>query len=157
MSQNELFINDPAESEIFKKLNIYYGKISDGGDIDLLLSFYFLDRDNIPYDDFIIARLKSGKTVGVISNKENEVHTIAVHPSYKNKGIGKILLYLMTDKIKKNYPDKKIIFTKTTSPDFFLKCGFVSCKNDFKKEFWNECRTCDKFDICTQKVLIYKL
>lgn len=137
-------------------LNIYNATDNDSKDIEILLSSYFLDRDEIPYEDIIIARNEQKILVGLISNRKNEIHTIAVHPSYKNKGIGKTLINFMFDKIKNDFPETKILFTKTTSSEFFKNCGFVECKNEnLKKELWEECDACDKFDVCTQKVLLF--
>ncbi|WNY29328.1 hypothetical protein MmiEs2_15550 [Methanimicrococcus stummii] len=136
--------------------------------IDIILSTYFLDRDDIPYEEFYVAE-KDGKIIGCAvfeklrSQKEDfwfyEIHTIAVLPSYKGKGIGKLLLSrlisIIEEEIETAAPDETIsrtIYTRTTAPNFFIHEGFENAEIE-KTDYWEECVSCNNIEICSQTVL----
>lgn len=136
---------------------LFRAEKEDSNAIDRLLSTYFLDRDEVPYTNFIIAKNLNGEVLGAASYRGCEVHTIVVHPSHKNKGIGRSLL---SETIKTILHSNKadFIYTKTTVPGFFIKCGFTETTDpNVKAELWSVCGTCDKAQICSQKVLILKI
>ena len=138
--------------------------------IEIILSTYFLDRDDIPYERFFVAE-KSSKIIGcaVFVKSETptgdvffEIHTIAVLPSYRGKGIGRLLLNRLllqiesertAEKNKKTLPE---IYTRTTAPNFFIREGFEKADID-KKNYWNECIQCNRIEICAQTVLSKQL
>lgn len=143
---------------------------TDAKSIDILLSTYFLDREEMPYERFYVAEIND-KVVGCavfekIRKPENavcffEIHTIAVLPPYKGKGIGKLLLKRACDEIADEitqmagdacWPE---IYVRTTAPDFFRHCGFEAAAVD-KKKYWKECAKCGKIEICSQTVLVKK-
>ena len=140
---------------------------TDSLSIDIILSTYFLDRDDIPYERFRVAE-KNGKIIGCAAfvkletpeEKETffEIHTIAVLPPYKGKGYGKRLLDQLISDIQ-SLPEAewaKEIYTRTTAPDFFIHEGFEKVDID-KKQRWSECVRCDKIDICSQTILVKKI
>ncbi|WP_342305994.1 GNAT family N-acetyltransferase [Methanolobus sp. ZRKC5] len=98
--------------------------------------------------------------VAVIDNKiigaacletENfqELHSIAVYPDYRGKGIGRLLMDSFTVDMKEG----TILFTRTTSPVFFEKVGFIRLDDSEKKELWDDCSKCNRFNNCKQSVL----
>ena len=134
--------------------------------IEIILSTYFLDRDDIPHERFFVAE-KNEKVIGcaVFVKSETptgdvffEIHTIAVLPSYRGKGIGRLLLNRLISEIEseraaeKNKKPLPKIYTRTTAPNFFIREGFEKADID-KKNYWNECVRCDRIDICAQTVL----
>ncbi|MDR2944261.1 MAG: GNAT family N-acetyltransferase [Methanosarcinales archaeon] len=138
--------------------------------IEIILSTYFLDRDDIPHDRFYIAEV-NGKVVGcavfeklqTVESREifYEIHTIAVMPSYKEKGYGGLLLNRLETEIKKLKTDEKEkssdeIFTRTTASGFFIHEGFSKSGAE-KTKYWNECVRCGKIEICSQTVLSKKI
>ncbi|MCL2141854.1 MAG: GNAT family N-acetyltransferase [Methanimicrococcus sp.] len=134
--------------------------------IDIILSTYFLDRDDMPYEDFFVAEI-SNKIIGCgvfekIKAMENEIvfyeiHTIAVLPAYKNKGYGKKLLERLISEIKNRLMPSisNTIYTRTTAPDFFVHLGFSRADPALKKQLWEECVVCRKYETCVQ-TLLYK-
>ncbi|MCL2549516.1 MAG: GNAT family N-acetyltransferase [Methanimicrococcus sp.] len=135
--------------------------------IDIILSTYFLDRDDIPYEHFRVAE-KNGKIIGCAAFEKSEtpaeketffeIHTIAVLPPYKGKGYGKRLLAQLISDIQSLPEAKGInkIYTRTTAPDFFIREGFEKADID-RKQRWSECVRCDKIDICSQTILVKKI
>jgi N-acetylglutamate synthase-like GNAT family acetyltransferase len=134
--------------------------------IDIILSTYFLDRDEMPYEDFFVAEINN-KIIGCgvfekITASENdsvfyEIHTIAVLPAYKNKGYGERLLMRLISEIENKMTPSvlKIIYTRTTAPDFFIHFGFLRADPALKKRLWEECIVCSKYETCVQ-TLLYK-
>ncbi|WNY27706.1 GNAT family N-acetyltransferase [Methanolapillus ohkumae] len=143
--------------------------------IESILSTYFLDRDDISHERFMVAEIgsvSSSKVIGCgvynvrrmagnsLSKTDSafsfcEIHTIAVLPSYKNKGYGKKLLNILMNEISGlDDPDlSKTVYTRTTAPDFFLHMGFSMADPNEKKQLFEECESCEKFDSCAQKLL----
>ena len=134
--------------------------------IDIILSTYFLDRDDMPHEDFFVAEINN-KVIGcgVFEKLEAaksdfvfyEIHTIAVLPSYKNKGYGKKILERLISEIENKMTPfvSNIIYTRTTAPDFFIHLGFLRADPTLKKQLWEECAVCSKYETCVQ-TLLYK-
>jgi N-acetylglutamate synthase and related acetyltransferases len=144
----------------------------DATNIEIILSTYFLDRDDIPHERFFVAE-KNGKVVGCavfekLKTQETEdiffeIHTIAVLPPYKGKGIGRMLLNRLFEEIeteiKNSSEEEKIltaVYTRTTSPNFFIREGFEKADID-KKKYWDECVKCSRIELCSQTVLFKHL
>jgi amino-acid N-acetyltransferase len=83
-----------------------------------------------------------------------ELRSIALLPNYRNKGIGSLLVDAVMDRAAKIAGE---FYLRTTSPVFFEKKGAVRIRNDDKKEIWPECKECDKFIICKQAPMIFKI
>ena len=146
----------------------------DATDIEIILSTYFLDRDDILHERFFVAE-KNEKVIGCavfekLKTQETEdvffeIHTIAVLPSHKGKGIGRMLLNRLFAEIEKeiergNSAEKTKtlteIYTRTTAPNFFIKEGFKKTDID-KKKYWSECIKCSRIELCSQTVLFKHL
>jgi N-acetylglutamate synthase-like GNAT family acetyltransferase len=172
--------------EMPENLCIRLASLNDAVAIDIILSTYFLDRDEMPYEDFFVAELNNkvigcgvfekikavhsdsgdvfeiNKAVRSSNDKDNEnvfyeIHTIAVLPPYKNKGYGKRILKRLILEIKNEttpFVSKKI-YTRTTAPDFFIHFGFLRGDPALKKQLWEECVACGKYETCAQ-TLLYK-
>jgi len=145
---------------------------ADSTDIEIILSTYFLDRDDIAHDQFFVAE-KNGKVVGCavfekLKTVETndvffEIHTIAVLPPYKGKGIGRMLLNRLLLEIEneiensaENTKTLTAVYTRTTSPNFFIREGFEKADID-KKKYWSECVKCSRIELCSQTVLFKHL
>jgi len=131
---------------------------SDIRDIKKLLSFYALDTEKVEKNlpEFIVA-VKDGITVGCACLDVGdivELRSIAILPSYRNKGIGRELVSVVLNRTAE-FTDK--VYLRTTSPVFFEKKGAHRLENDEKKVIWNECDVCDKFDICKQELMKFDL
>ena len=123
-------------------------------DIKTILSFFFLDTDNVEKNlpEFIVAENET-KVLGCACLDIGdivELRSIAVLPSYRNKGVGSKLVEVILERAKEL---TDVIYLRTTSPVFFEKKGFVILANNEKKVVWKDCEECDKFDICRQTIL----
>jgi len=127
---------------------------SDLKDIKTILSFFFLDTDNVEKNlpEFIVAE-NDTKTLGCacldIGNIV-ELRSIAVLPAHRNKGVGSKLVDSILERAKEL---NHVIYLRTTSPVFFEKKGFVRLANNEKKVVWKDCEECDRFDICRQTMM----
>jgi amino-acid N-acetyltransferase len=123
-------------------------------DIKTILSFFFLDTDNVEKNlpEFIVA-VNDNKTLGCACLDIGtivELRSIAVLPSYRNKGVGSKLVDSILERAKEL---TDVIYLRTTSPVFFEKKGFVRLPDKEKKVVWKDCEECDKFDICRQTMM----
>ncbi|WP_094226719.1 GNAT family N-acetyltransferase [Methanolobus psychrotolerans] len=119
--------------------------------IEVLMSTYFLDIEGTEVDDFIVATI-DGRIIGAAcleTGKFPEVHSIAVHPNHRGKGIGRLLL----DALVSDLSGEKFLFARTTSPVFFEKAGFIRLDDSEKREIWDDCAQCNRFNTCKQSVL----
>ncbi|WP_407354874.1 GNAT family N-acetyltransferase [Methanolobus sp. WCC5] len=119
--------------------------------VQVLMSTYFLDIEGLPIDEFIVALLGE-RIIGAAylqTGKITEIHSVAVHPNYRGKGIGHMLLYALLSQVK----DVDFIFTRTTSPVFFEKAGFKKLDDSEKAVLWEDCAGCDRLNTCKQSVL----
>ncbi|NOQ48354.1 GNAT family N-acetyltransferase [Methanococcoides sp.] len=129
---------------------IRYAEISDRRSVEGIMGTYFLDIDDVPMEDFIVAEV-DGKIVGVaaVSDKECcEVHSIAVHPTYRGMGVGSKMIARLMGAVS-----HERLYVRTTSPVFFKKMGFVELPMSEKASLWQDCRECDRYDNCKQYVL----
>ena len=142
-----------------KKILIRKANKSDIQAIQKLLSTYFLDMGDLEPEDFLLYETK-GKITGCISliktklRGENilEIHSIAVHPNFRGKGIGTKLV----EHILKNIEDYSFDFyVRTTVPRFFGKLDFVKIENSEKIFLWEDCKSCEHFEKCTQDIMKY--
>ncbi len=123
-------------------------------DIKKILSFFFLDTDNVEKNlpEFIVAE-KDNEVLGCacldIGNIV-ELRSIAVLPACRNKGVGSKLVEAILERAKEL---TDVIYLRTTSPVFFEKKGFIRRGDKEKKVLWKDCEQCDKFDICRQTMM----
>ncbi len=123
-------------------------------DIKTLLSFYYLDTEKVEKNlpEFMVAVLDK-KTVGCACldiGDVVELRSIAVLPSYRNKGIGSRLVDAVLTRAAEL---ADAVYLRTTSPAFFEKKGFRRLPDEEKKVLWKECAQCDKYDICRQTLM----
>lgn len=126
-------------------------------DIKTLLSFYYLDTEKVEKNlpEFIVAVLDK-KTVGCACldiGDVVELRSIAVLPSYRNKGTGSRLVDAILIRAAEI---TDTVYLRTTSPVFFEKKGFKKLPDQEKKVLWKECEQCDKYDICRQTLMKLK-
>jgi amino-acid N-acetyltransferase len=123
-------------------------------DIKTILSFYYLDTENVEKNlsEFIVAQTNN-KILGCACldlGDVVELRSIAILPSYRKRGVGSKLV----DAILKRAQDlTDTVYLRTTSPVFFEKKGFERLQNREKKIIWKDCVQCDKYDICRQTVM----
>jgi len=127
---------------------------SDLKDIKTILSFYYLDTENVEINlpEFIVAQTNN-KIIGCACldlGDVVELRSIAILPSYRNRGAGSKLVYAI---LKRAQDLTDTVYLRTTSPVFFEKKGFERLQDREKKIIWKDCVQCDKYDICRQTVM----
>lgn len=124
--------------------------------IQVLMSTYFLDIEGLAIENFIVV-MSGDKLLGagaIIQGSFPEIHSIAVHPNYRGRGIGSTLLYALLGKLDAPHGQ---VYARTSSPVFFEKAGFQRLDPAMKAELWDDCATCDRFNICTRAVMCLDL
>lgn len=133
--------------------------------IQKLLSTYFLDMEDLGPEEFILAE-KEGKVIGCAALVRStygeksflELHSIAVHPNYRGKGVGiRIMNYLINTPECPNKSDSPAyeLYVRTTAPGFFEKLGFIRLPNTEKLFLWEDCKNCEHFEKCAQHAMKY--
>lgn len=133
--------------------------------IQRLLSTYFLDMENLGPEDFILAEM-GGKITGCAAPVRGtygdrnflEIHSIAVHPNFRGKGIGKRLIDYIINTLKDpDNSDNPVceLYVRTGSPGFFEKLGFIRLPDTDKLHLWADCKNCEHFEGCTQHAMKY--
>lgn len=132
---------------------------SDNLAIQRLISTYFLDMEDLEPEDFLLAEVE-GKITGCAAftksecqeNNFIEIHSIAVHPNFRGKGIGtRLIKHILKDLSSLT----REIYVRTTSPVFFEKMNFAKIENSQKLSLWEDCKQCEYFDKCTQYAMKY--
>jgi amino-acid N-acetyltransferase len=126
--------------------------------IQVLMSTYFLDIEGVLVEDFVVAQ-SGEKIVGagaIVNGRFPEVHSIAVHPNYRGKGIGSSVIRYLLLKMKNRNDADICVYTRTTSPQFFEKAGFIELDPAIKAELWEDCASCDRLSTCRQSVMCLK-
>jgi len=142
-----------------KDILIRNAEKSDLPAIQRLLSTYFLDIEELKPEDFMLAEDET-KVLGCAalirsgsSEKDFlEIHSIAVHPNFRGKGIG---ARLMNQLISTSMEQDTELYVRTTAPGFFVKIGFERIPNSDKLWLWEDCASCEHFGNCTQHALKY--
>ncbi|MCS3923512.1 GNAT family N-acetyltransferase [Methanosalsum natronophilum] len=138
------------------ELNIRCCDESDRSSIVRLVSTYFLNIEDIPIEDFFLAESNSSVIgcIALIFNPFPEIHTIAIAPNHRGKGIGRQLINYVLEQTPKEH---KYIYAKTYDNAFFSRVGFEEVDLNYKKVLWRKCASCCLFNKCTKKVFRYSL
>lgn len=121
--------------------------------IDSLLSTYFLDGQDLDTGNFLLARVgdKIVGTVAFVRENIEEVHSVAVHPSFRKKGIGALLVSSAL-----NLSSGSAVYARTTAPSFFRKSGFIEVTSPSREELWDDCACCEYLENCSQQVMVWR-
>ena len=125
----------------------------DRATIDSLLSTYFLDGQDMDTGNFLLARV-DGKVVGTVAfvrGNIEEIHSVAVHPSFRNKGIGSLLVSSAL-----NFSSGSAVYARTTATSFFRKSGFIEVIIPSRKKLWDDCACCEYLENCSQHVMVWR-
>lgn len=115
--------NSPKYYEFIRELRTHEDNVS-----GFLIQTNITQEDQIKYMEkygecYYIAINDNETPVGFIGIVDNDIR-VAVHPDFKNQGVGKF----MVNEIIDNYPDSiaKIKISNTPSIKLFESCGFKS-------------------------------
>lgn len=127
--------------------------------IQRLLSTYFLDMEGLEAEDFVLAEIDGqirGCAALIKSGSQGktflELHSIAVHPNFRGKGLGTRLVKHLLTTIEEPACD---LYVRTTAPQFFEKLNFEIIENSEKLLLWDDCKECEHFEKCTQYAMKY--
>ncbi|WP_269850047.1 GNAT family N-acetyltransferase [Methanosarcina horonobensis] len=116
-------------------------------------------------EDFVLAE-REGNMIGCAAlvremsgeKKFLELHSIAIHPNFRGKGIGTRLMdYLINTLRNPDKPGNPVceLYVRTTAPGFFEKFGFVKLQDAEKLLLWADCKSCEHFGKCSQHAMKY--
>ena len=147
-------------------MNIRHAKTSDVKAINALISSY-AERDRMLFrsladiyenlQTFIVAEL-DGSVVGccaleVIWSDLAEIKSLAVDATYKEKGIGRMLVTAAAEQATDLGIPK--VFALTLEPEFFKKAGFqVVEKETLPMKVWSDCARCPKQQHCDEIAVV---
>jgi amino-acid N-acetyltransferase len=127
--------------------------------IQKLLSTYFLDMEELEPENFILAEIEERITgcAALIKSESQgkdflEIHSIAVHPNFRGKGIGTRLIKNLLSTV---YDSACDLYVRTTAPGFFEKLNFTKIEGSEKSFLWKDCKQCEHFENCTQYAMKY--
>jgi amino-acid N-acetyltransferase len=126
--------------------------------IQKLLCTYFLDMEELEPEDFVLAEVgvKITGCAALIKSKSQgkdflEIHSIAVHPNFRGKGIGtRLIKHLMSTTLPALGNSASDLYVRTNAPGFFEKMNFTKIDNSEKLSLWKDCRKCEHFEKCMQ-------
>ena len=78
-----------------------------------------------------------------------EVRSLAIHPDYQNKGLGrKLVEFMKTEAVQLGI---KRLYTFTLAEDFFTQLGFQpKKKEELPAKLWDDCSRCPKYFKCDE-------
>lgn len=85
-----------------------------------------------------------------------EVRSLCVSPGSQHRGMGRAL----TERLiaEADSFGLKTVFALTTTPNFFLKCGFrETARERFPMKVWRDCLRCDRYFHCIEKTVCLDL
>jgi amino-acid N-acetyltransferase len=108
--------------------------------------------------ELVVATGDDGRVLGcaglhVFAAELAEIRSLAVDPNAQRHGIGRVLVERCCDDAAALGVER--IFTLTTAPGFFEKCGFqVVAKETLPHAIWGECVRCPVFPECPETALM---
>ena len=83
-----------------------------------------------------------------------EVRSLVVDPAYQGKGIGKLLVNFIIDRMNSERTFWRL-FTLTLQVKFFQSLGFVVVEKEiFPEKIWSDCSKCSKYHCCDETALL---
>ena len=83
-----------------------------------------------------------------------EVRSLVVDPGHQGKGIGRLLVDFIIDRMNKERESWRL-FTLTLQVRFFQSLGFAVVEKEiFPEKIWSDCSKCSKFLCCDETALL---
>jgi amino-acid N-acetyltransferase len=85
-----------------------------------------------------------------------EVRSMAIHPNYQHKGLGrKLVEFMKTEAVQLGI---KYLYTFTLAEEFFKMLGFrLQEKEELPSKLWDDCSRCPKFFKCDEVGMVLEL
>jgi amino-acid N-acetyltransferase len=85
-----------------------------------------------------------------------EVRSLAVDPSVKTRGVGRVIVEALEQEALEN--DLHALFAFTYVPEFFRKVGFREVeRGELPLKVWKDCLRCPKFQCCDEIAVVKAL
>ena len=85
-----------------------------------------------------------------------EVRSLAVDPTVKTRGVGRIIVEALEKEAVKN--ELHALFAFTYAPEFFRKVGFREVeRGELPLKVWKDCLRCPKFQCCDEIAVVKAL
>ena len=114
-------------------------------------------RDNV----VIVDEGHGGKIVAcgslhVLWDDMAEIRSMAIHPSYQKRGIGRRLVEFLKEEA--GHLGIKRLFTFTLSEEFFARLGFTrKLREELPAKVWGECSRCPKYFKCDEVGMVLEI
>jgi amino-acid N-acetyltransferase len=110
--------------------------------------------------DFTVAysgsRLLGCGALHFYSPTSAEVRSLAVDPSVKTRGVGRVIVEALEQEALEN--DLHALFAFTYVPEFFRKVGFREVeRGELPLKVWKDCLRCPKFQCCDEIAVVKAL
>ena len=111
--------------------------------------------------EFLVAEDPEGGVLGCgalkLYNAElAEVRSLCVAAGTQQHGMGRAMLVRLLAEAEGF--GLKTVFALTTSPEFFLKCGFrETARERFPMKVWRDCLRCERYFHCNEKTVCLDL
>ena len=107
-------------------------------------------------DDSRDSRIVACGSLHVLWNDMAEIRSMAIHPDYQKRGLGRRLADFLTEEAKQLRI--KSIFTFTLSEDFFARLGFTrKLRDELPPKVWGECSRCPKYFKCDEVGMVLEI
>jgi amino-acid N-acetyltransferase len=102
------------------------------------------------------ARLLGCGALHFYSPTSAEVRSLAVDPSVKTRGVGRVIVEALEKEALEN--DLHALFAFTYVPEFFRKVGFREVeRGELPLKVWKDCLRCPKFQCCDEIAVVKAL
>jgi amino-acid N-acetyltransferase len=107
-------------------------------------------------DDSRDGRIVACGSLHVLWNDMAEIRSMAIHPDYQKRGLGRRLADFLTEEARQL--GIKSIFTFTLSEDFFARLGFTrKLRDELPPKVWGECSRCPKYFKCDEVGMVLEI
>ncbi|HEV2417052.1 MAG TPA: N-acetyltransferase [Terriglobia bacterium] len=150
--------------------NLRKAELRDVPSIFEMINHYAAERIMLPrpltdlYEsvrEFLVAEDEDGMVLACgalkLYNAElAEVRSLCVSPATQHRGMGRALTERLIAEAEGF--GLKTVFALTTTPEFFLKCGFrETARERFPMKVWRDCLRCDRYFHCFEKAVCLDL
>ena len=153
--RGEIHIRKATMADIHALLSLINGYAADG---IMLPRTEFEMSENIR--DFSVAYLGSHLigcgALHFYTPTSGEVRSLAVDPSLKGRGVGKLIIEALEKEAFAN--QLHAIFAFTYVPEFFQRIGFQQVeRGELPLKVWKDCLRCPKFQCCDEIAMVKAL
>jgi amino-acid N-acetyltransferase len=107
-------------------------------------------------DDSRAGKIVACGSLHVLWDDMAEVRSMAIHPDYQKRGLGRRLLEFLKQEAAQL--GVKQVFTFTLSEEFFARFGFTrKLRDELPPKVWGECSRCPKYFKCDEVGMVLEI